>query len=307
MATNTTTTFADCLRTEQFAGIVVLLLADRGALPQHPALIERTGLESGGSVSLKVSAAGLDGYDLPAAKAETDQVTSTTLSDATATLALARKAKAYTATGLVRLVDSTGVWDATRLAVDAVSSGFAFLLYQICQLLQSFSTVKGTSGADFSIENFLDAITALEIAKVQGPYLGIMAPRMWGDLRSDVALTSGGAIQWNAGAQATLDIRGGLGYQGRFLGVDVFSSTHVLDDATDVWGGVFGRGALVYGWADPSKLADDPVNQVVLANKVLFERIRTADYDLSGWQMALYTGAVELLDACGVSLRCGRT
>jgi hypothetical protein len=306
VANNTLTTFANCLRTEQFRGIVALLLADRGSLPQHPALIEQPGLESGGSVSLKVSAAGLLGYDALAAKAETDQVTSTTLSDATASLSIARKAKRYDVAGLTRLVDSTGTWNTTTMAADAVASAFAFLLSQIAALMDNFATVKGSTGTDLTIENFLDAITALEIAKVAGPYLSIMHPRAWGDVRSDVALTSGGAIQWSTDAEVALTIRSGLGYQGRVLGVDVITSTYCLDDATDVWGGVFGRGALVYGWANPSKLVDSD-DQVCLADKILFERVRTADYDLSAWQSAIYTGAVELLDACGVSLRCGRT
>jgi hypothetical protein len=99
-----------------------------------------------------------------------------------------------------------------------------------------------------------------------------------------------------------IDAMKGIGAQGQFAGVDVFTSTHITDDATDVHGGIFGRGAVVYGWASPSVL-DLTADQVVLGGKILFERSRNALADTTGYVSHVYMGVVELLDLAGVELR----
>ena len=302
----TLTSFANELATEQLAGVVALLLADRGALPNHPAIIEYANAQQGGSATVKASALGLMGYDLPAATAEGSSISNTALSDATASLTIGKKGKVYTATSLARLLDPTGTLNSQVFAADAVASGMAWDLYQIAQLMDNFSTTTGTTGTDASAATILDAITALEIAKVPGPYLSIMHPRLYADIRDDIALNSGGAVQWNADSQAMLSIMHGLGAQPRLFGVDVMTSTHCLDDSTDVWGGVFGRGAIIYGWASPSVL-DLSSDQVVLVGRYLFDRIRTALADTTGWAMHQYTGVVELIDAAGVSMQAGNS
>jgi hypothetical protein len=302
----TLTSFADELATEQLAGVVALLLADRGALPNHPALIEYANAQQGGSATVKASALGLMGYDLPAEKLESESISNTALSDASASLTIGKKGKIYTATTLARLLDPTGTLNAQVFAADAVASGLAWMLYQVAQLMDDFATTSGTSGADASAATILDAITSLEINKVPGPYLSIMHPRLYADIRDDVALNSGGAVQWSADSQAMLSIMHGLGAQPRLFGVDVMTSTHCYDDSTDVWGGVFGRGAIIYGWASPSVL-DLSSDQVVLANKFLFDRVRSALADTTGWAMHMYTGVVELIDLAGVSMQAGNS
>jgi hypothetical protein len=306
MAVNTLTTFANELATEQLAGVVALLLADRGALPNHPALIEYANAQQGGSATVKASALGLMGYDLPAATGEGSSVSSTTLSDATASLTIGKKGKLYTATGLAQLLDPTGTFNSSVFAADAVASGMAWMLYQIAQIMDAFATTTGTTGTDASAATILDAITNLEINKVAGPYLSIMHPRIYADIRSDVALNSGGAVQWNADSGAMLNIMHGLGAQPRLFGVDVMTTTHCLDDSTDVWGGVFGRGAVIYGWASPSVL-DLSSDQAVLGNKFLFDRVRDTAADTTGWAMHMYTGCVELIDLAGVSMQAGNS
>jgi len=302
----TLTSFANQLASEQLAGIVALLLADRGALPNHPALIEYANAERGGSRIVKASALGLMGYDLPASTLEANSISNTALSDATASLTIGKYGKVYTSTGLARILDPTGTLNAAVFAQDAIASGFANLLYLVANLMENFSTTTGTTGTDASASTILDAITALEIAKVPGPYLSIMHPRIYADIRDDVALSSGGAVQWNADSAAMLNVMHGLGAQPRLFGVDVMTSTHCLDDSTDVWGGVFGRGAIIYGWASPSVL-DLTSDQVVLGGRFLFDRVRSALADQTGWAMHMYAGVVELIDAAGVSMQAGNS
>lgn len=292
----------DILTSEVLAGHIELALADRGALINHPALIEKTGLAGLGSTTVKISVANFMGYDLPTAVAEGSSSANIAWGDASAQLTIARKSKQYTVSSLARLVDGSGLFSAASFAMDAIQSAMSFLLYQLAQLVDNFSNVLGTSGVDATFANFLDMVTALEIAKVKGPYLLILHPRAWGDIRNDIALNSGGAAVWHGDSAAMLTAMQGLGYQGRYFGVDVMTTTHVLDDGTDVWGGMFGRGALVYGWGSPSSL-DLTADQVVLGDKILFERSRAAAADETSYHMHIYTGAVELIDAAGRTLR----
>jgi hypothetical protein len=294
--------FADLLTSEVLTGMVELLYADRGALPNHPALIELPNLQGRGSTTHKISGVGLGGYDLPSASAEDATIANTALADDSAQLVIAHYGKAYTASNLASLVDSTGTISAQSFAADAVQSSMSYLLYQIAQLVDNFTGVGGTSGVDLALSVILDQITALEVAKVQGPYLGILHPQAWGNVRSDIALNSGGAVQWHGDSQSMLSIMSGLGWQGRYFGVDFMTTTHVLDDSTDVWGGIMGRGSLVYGWANPSGL-DLTADQVVLGDKVLFERSRAALDDETTYVMHMYSGAVEYRDAGGRTVK----
>jgi hypothetical protein len=297
-----TTSLGDILASEALSGIVEMALADRGALPNHPALIEATGLEGRGSASIKASSVGLQGYDLLASTAEGSSIANTALTDSSVNLTIGKYGKVYTASSLARIVEGTGTLGLQAFALDAVMSAASTLLYIVAQLMDNFATVKGTSGANASFQNFLDCITALEIAKVRGPLLSILHAQQWADIRSDVATASGGAIQWNGGSQVMIDAMKGIGWQGQFAGVDVYTTIHTLNDGTDVFGGMFGRGAIVYGWASPSAV-DLTSDQVVLGGKILFERSRSALADTTSYATHIYAGVVELIDLAGVTLR----
>jgi len=302
MADMQTSNLTGLLASEALSGVVEMTLADRGALPNHPALISIPKLEGLGSTSIQASSIALGGATLLVSTAEISAVTATTITNTAVNLTIAKYAKAHSASGLARVVDSTGTINLEKFALDAVAAASSTLLSVVALLMQSFATVKGSSGVNASFVNFLDCITALEIAKVHGPLLGILHPQQWADIRADVAAASGGAIQWNQGSQGMIDAMKGIGAQGQFAGVDVYTTTHVLDDATDVWGGVFGRGAIVYGMASPSAM-DLTADMAVLGGKILFERSRTALSDITAYVTTVYMGAVEMIDLAGVTLK----
>jgi hypothetical protein len=295
--------FADLLTSEVLTGMVELLYADRGALPNHPALIELPNLQGRGSTTHKISGVGLGGYDLPSASAEDATISNTALTDDSAQLVIAHYGKAYTASGTwPRWSTAPGPSPLSRSRPTRCSPRCR----TCCTRSPSWWTTSPGSAAPrawtSSLSVILDQITALEVAKVQGPYLGILHPQAWGDVRSDIALNSGGAVQWHGDSQSMLSIMSGLGWQGRYFGVDFMTTTHVLDDSTDVWGGIMGRGSLVYGWANPSGL-DLTADQVVLGDKVLFERSRAALDDETTYVMHMYSGAVEYRDAGGRTIK----
>jgi len=298
----TFSSIADQVESEILSGEFLMLQADRNALPAHPALFRVPGFRGRGSTSQKIPQIGLMGYDLLASTAETGTVANTALTDASGTIAVARYAKAYESSDLARLVDAYGVLQPGVLAMDATVSLASTILSLHANLVDNFATTAGTSGVDASLENVLDAITALEVSKTEGPFLGIVHPQQWADVRKDAALNGGGAIQFNAGAQAMLDAMKGLGFKGSFLGVDWFTSTHVptANAGADRAGGIFGRGAIAHVIDEVP--VDPDLPQISVNGQLLFEKSRTARDALTAYISTAYLGASEQIDTCGVSL-----
>lgn len=282
----------------------LLLLADRNALPAHPAIVAGyAGSVSGrGSAVLKVSHAGLMGYDLLVSGTDGSSVANTALTDGSSTITVTPWVKVYERSDLMAGLRGD-LLGQDMFALDAAVSASATQLSAVANLVDNFSTTVGSTGVNASFANFLEAIALLEIAKVQGPYLGILHPRQWADIRADVATASGGAIQFNAGSQAVIDRMKGLGSQGVFCGVDVWTSAHVptANAGADRAGGIFGAGAIV--WADMEIPVEPSLDAIALGGgKVLFERDRTARSNLTAWVSTMYFGASEGIDAAGVSV-----
>lgn len=287
-------TTAEALSTEY-----LLLLADRNALPNHPALVYVGDIIGRGSNVLKVPHIGLMGYDLLASTNDGTAVANSALTDGSSTVTIAKYSKSYEASDLAKMVQGN-LLSPALFAQDAVVSGALTLTSLVANLVDNFATVKGASGVDATYTNFLDALTALEIAKVQGPYMAVLHNTQWGDIRLDIA-NSAGTVSLVPPSQEALTVRG-PGYQGQLFGCDVFTSSFVptCNGGADRGGGIFGRGAIL--WGDGSFQPEGDVNQMIVAGKVLFERARTAKAGLTAYVSHRYLGAAEGIDTCGVSL-----
>jgi len=298
----TTAIIANELTAETLSGLYLLALADRNALPSHPALFRLPPVNAAGSITQKVPQIPLMGSDILASTAENAAVANSAISDAAGTVVTARYSKSYEPTDLTRLVDANGVWNPEFLAMDAVVSMSATLLDLHANLVDNFATTVGATTVDATLENILDGITQLEINTVQGPFLGILHPVQWGDVRKDAALSAGGAIQWNTGSQTMLDAMKGIGAQGSYLGVDWFTTTRVptANAAADRAGGIFGHGAIAYQLANV--IADPDLPQLSIGGEVLFEKSRTAKTGITAYVTHAYMGASEQIDLAGVSV-----
>ena len=298
------TGLGDLMLAEVLSGKYLMLLADRNALPSHPAIAAGYQKDCAGSGSnvFKVPHVGIFGYDILATGTEGSDTANTAFSDSSSTLTVVQKDKVYQASDLSRMVDANGVIRQDMFALDAVVSAGATALDMVANLVDNFSATVGSSGVNMTAANYLECIATLEIAQVVGPYLAILHPRQWADVRNDVATASGGAIQWNAGSQDLLDRMKGLGAQGKYMDVDVFTTTRVptANAGADRAGGMFGAGAII--WADGTIPSDMDSNQMVLADKILFERIREGRAGLTSYLTRKFMGFSEGLDPAGVSL-----
>jgi len=295
-----TSNLANALATEVLSGIWVQSLADRNALPNHPALIRAPA--PAGATTVRVPDLDLNGAVMLAATTEAAAVAATTPTDNASQIALGRFSKRYDLSDFMRQVDALGISAEQIFAMDAMIACGATLRDEVAGIVDSFSSTVGATTVDATAANFLEAIATLEIAAVSGPYLAVLHPRQWADVRADVSTASGGAIQWNAGSQAILDNAKGLGYQGNYLGVDVYTTTSVDDanSSADWAGGMFGRGAIAYAMSTPIPDSDFP--QVVLGNECLFEKDRNAPAGLTEYVSHMHFGVIEVIDAAGVSI-----
>ena len=291
----------DQITSEVLTGEFLLALADRCALPNHPALFQLPDINGGGSQVLKTPQVGLMGYDKMVSTGEASTVSTQALTDASATVTVSRYSKRYEASDLARVVDAHGILNAEMMAMDAVATYSATLRDLVANLVDNFSTTVGASGVDASIEDVLDAIAALEIAAVEGPYLAVIHPRQWHDIVKDAALNSGGAVQFAQSSQAMLETMKGLGYKGSLLGCDWFTTLDVptANAGADRAGGIFGRGAIA--WAQGPIVADPDLPQVNIG-PVLLEKDREAADATTGFLMHVNLGAGEQIDAAGVSI-----
>lgn len=296
---------ADQRTTETLSGDYLMLVADRAALPNHTAIIYVGDMYGTGSTSKKLSHLGLMAYDLPGAIGEGALIGNTAFTDGSTLIAVAGYSKGYERGDVAKFTDSLGILNAETFAQDATGSAAMRLTNLVANVADDFTNVVGASGVDLTLANFVAAVNLLEINSqasfAEGEVLSILHPVQIGDLRSAVTTASGGAVQWYPPSQALLPIRG-AGDRGRFMGVDLFSSSQVptANAGADRAGSMFARGAVI--WADMSVDGENDSNTIVIGGKVLFERARTAKARLTAYVMSCYLGASKALDLLGVGL-----
>lgn len=282
----------------------LLLIADRNALPNHPALHYVGNIAGRGSSTIKVPHIGLMGYDLLAQTGDGSLVANTALTDGSSTVAVVRYSKSYEASDLAMLTDGQGLINPQSFAMDATISHAMTLTSLIADVTDGFTTTAGSTGVDMTVANFLTALGYLEVnsqgAIAAGAAMAILHPQQLADLRQSFASSSGGSVQWSQEANAQLAIRGN-GYRGQIFGVDVFSSSKVptANAGADRAGGMFVKGGVL--WADGSV----PVSygeQVSIGGKLLFERDRTAKAGTTAFVTHGYLGVTKGLDLLGVSI-----
>ena len=286
----------DLIAGEVMATEFLMLLADRdNSILTHPALFHATGSARSSNV-VRVPHLGLGGYDLLSATTPGSDVGNTALTDGSTDVTVAPRAKVYGIDDLAQYI-SDGKLDAMMFAQDAAISVAQTLISLIANVADDFTATAGTTTVNASWNDVLDAKTTLGIAKANGPMLGILHPRQWGDLEVDAlsmgvlpAQTMGGVI--NQGLDA---------YKGRWMGIDIFVSSAVptANGGADRAGGIFTRGALA--WAD---VAIDPVADPNIASlgRARFERVREGGSLLTRYVTSSFQGVSQAIDAAGVTL-----
>jgi len=262
-----------------------VLLADRASLRTTGAISFLGSVNGSLTDTLAERFAGLDGYDaFAAASSENSDESSTALTDASASIAVARQVIRRDISDLAVLTGNGGI-SPRRLAASMVGEYEQGFNQLVANAIDDASTDVGSSGVDASISDFFDAIYTLEIANVEGPLFAVLHPRQVADLTESLR-SEGGAIQYMAATQEMLNAKG-AGYVGSLLGVDIHKISKVNSAGGNRHGAVFGLGALGYRVGTVEEVIG---NTVIRADEFIIEFERSASQSTTQVVGSAYLG-----------------
>lgn len=281
----------DLTVSEILAQEVGLLLADRASFRNGAYLIDVGDVRGSGSSTRKQGFAGLDGYDEMAAVAEGSSVSNTALTDGSQTVAVARQALQYSESDLADLVLPDGSVNVERLAASMVLSAEMRFTSMVCNVIDDFTQIVGTSGTDFTFTKFQQGIFYIERAPAPSAELvALLAPIQVTDLQGDLFGVVG--VAQYMPATADMVQAKGQGLQGRLLGVDVFKSSKAVTSAGDRKGGMWHRGAVLYSEGTPKPIKS-PTFMIPAGTKLLIEFERDASAALTKIVGNFYAGVAK--------------
>ena len=233
------------------------LLTDQASLRTSGAISFMGDVSGMGSDTMRVRYAGLDGYDsFSATAAENTDVAETSLTDASADIAVVRAALRYDIGDLANLTGVPGAdVDPFRLAASMVGSFDQYFNALVGDAIDSATEFVGATTVNLSVDNWFAAMAKLEVASVPGPYFAILAPQQMADLKQSLR-SENNALQEMTATQDLMKIFG-QGFVGNFLGVNTYVSTdlNTANAGNDSVGGMFGDGALGFAIGTPRPLA----------------------------------------------------
>lgn len=94
-------------------------------------------------------------------------------------------------------------------------------------LFSGVTEEKGDAATPFSTDLFNDAITELRANKVPGPYVAVVHPYQWGDIRNQIAGKEGSSAAFFATGKIDPTLQEVPGLAGNHLGVTVFEHPFV--------------------------------------------------------------------------------
>tara|TARA_R100000773_G_scaffold30978_1_gene26472 strand:- start:6305 stop:7234 length:930 start_codon:yes stop_codon:yes gene_type:complete len=277
------------------------LIHDSASIRNSGALLFAGDVQNVGSDALTIRYAGLDGYDGMASVADGSEITNTSLTTATATITVGRIGLRYDLTDLASLSKLGGGSDVDvfRLA-ESMSGAFERKFMElVCATFASISTSVGTSGVDMSVDDFLDAIYALEIANNPSDLFAVLHPRQVADLVSSIRNESANSIAFNPATHDMIQSHG-TGLVGDFLGVQVHKSSYCALNGANREGAMFSRGAIGYALGTPLPLAAPSGEIRPAGTPILVELERDSAFSLTKIVGSAYCGAALCEDARAV-------
>ena len=284
-----------------------LLLRDVNNLRNTPYVSFVGSINGMGSDTIRVRKAGLDGRDIFSAMATEDTaVTNTALTDGHVDVSVIRAALQYELTDLAGLTEfqtPNGI-DVFRIAQSMAGSYEGYFASLTGDTIDDFSASAGVSGAVFTVDAMLDGIFTLEKADsnrgVPGPFAAILHPKQLTELQDDLRNESNSIFAYSPATLEAISAKG-PGYVGRFLNVDLYSSSYVnTDGSSDLNGAIFGVGAMGYATGVPSDIPG--AADFMQMGEIIVEMSRNANTASTVVTGHAYLGMAVLEDARGCKL-----
>jgi len=216
-----------------------LLLKDNANLRNTPLLSYQGSINGLGSDTVRVRLAGLDGYDsMAAATSEIHDHSgdTTALTINSADLVAARQYIIYEMSDLASMTGFGGAdIDPFRIAQSIAGSYEARFAELTGEAAASFTTTAGSNTTTLSVDDFFDAIFALEQADsgsgAPGPYACVLDPKALTELQDSLRNETGNAISRMQSSMDMLQAKG-ENFAGNLFGVDVYRSKYVKENGS---------------------------------------------------------------------------
>jgi hypothetical protein len=288
-----------------------ILLKDSTNLRNTPFVDYCGSINGSGSDTIRVRKAGLDAGDFSAftGTTEANAVSDATLAQDGEDIVVKRQALAYALSDLGGMTELSGAVngiDPFRIA-ESIAASYDKLFADLTgATVAGFTTVKGATGAANTVGHFIDAIQALEAAAsnkgAPGPYVALLHPKQWADIQDNILVQNSGILQFVPASYEAISAKGSH-YKGSFLGVEIYTSSHITNDGTDHLGALFAPGAL--GFANGMPAALPGAVETMEMGEVLIEMDREADKALTRIVGHCYLGMSIIDDDRGVLFKGG--
>ncbi len=283
-----------------------LLLSDTSNLRNSP-YINYVGSVNGlGADTIRVRKYGLGGRNLFASATEDadKSASSTNVTVETATVQVARQYLIYKISDMASMV-GYGDQDLNPfvLAADMANSYEARFADLTADAASSFTTSKGNSSDEMSVDVLFNGIFALEQADsfrgADPEYAAVLHPKALTELQDSLRNETSNAVSM---MQATADMleAKGRGYVGKLFGVDLYRSSFCNTDSGAYESFMVSRGAL--GYADGIPMSLPNAVDFLQEGKVLVELERTGMSALTNVIGHCYLGISIIQDEKGLKL-----
>ena len=257
-----------------------LLVGDRAHLPNHPALAG--GYMGLGSESATVNKTLADiGSGVAGTIAENGAVTPDAFSAQIVSTTVVRKGKGRDRSDFLKTYDRTGMFLEQALAFDAAMIRGNTVVGMVAEAAATATAdVTPGSGVALTWAKFQEAKQVLVQtgqAFAEGDLLAVLHPVQWSNLEAEMITTGLGDAITHSPEAYNIQYARSIGYQGRYFGIDVFTSTRVptANAGADSRGALVAPGGVV--WAE-GILENDPDGfmDVLDGGRLRIERDRDA-------------------------------
>ncbi|HIA01390.1 MAG TPA: hypothetical protein EYN66_05695 [Myxococcales bacterium] len=185
-----------------------------------------------------------------------------------------------------------------RLAASMVGEAEQLFMELIGDAITAFGTDKGSKTTALSVDDWFDAIAALQSAGNTGGVYALINPAQLGNLQSSIR-GEAGAIQFVPATQDQLAFHG-AGFAGMFAGVNIYTSNQLEAALGGYDGGMWAEGCI--GYAEAAPMISMGATQRQAASPVVVEFQRDASKALTEVVGHYYVGASIIQDTMGVGL-----
>jgi len=293
------------LRLAQMISMEIRLLLKDSVNLRNTPFVDFVGSINGqGSDTIRVRKAFLDGEDGFTAfngVTEENSVGNTALVDSHVDVVCKRNSLAYSITDLATMTGMGQDIDPFRIA-EHISKSYDALFAKLTAAVFSGFTAQVVSASTLTVDIFQDAIQALEAADsnkgAPGPYVAVLHPAQFAELQDSIRSETG-AVAYAPASFEALAAKGSH-YKGSFMGVEIYTSSYVINGGSNYQAAMFSPGAIGYATGMPASLPG--ASESMQMGEVMVEMDRTAAAALTQVVGHAYLGIAIIDDDRGVEI-----